>query len=137
MLETEGQGQSVRRAHRTLHPNSTRERIVSALVLRGRPDGALTDVLRDLFGLDMSEGALINILSAAREAFAAQTSPIKERLLSGTALASDETGLRVGKVNWWLWVFHHGDIMITHVVASYLLALHAKGVEPLAGNAAA
>jgi len=49
------------------------------------------------------------ILGAAREAFAAQTSLIKERLLSGTALASDETGLRVGKANWWLWVFHHGD----------------------------
>ena len=26
-----------------------------------------------------------------------------------TVLASDETGLRVGKANWWLWVFHHGD----------------------------
>ena len=32
-----------------------------------------------------------------------------QRLLSGTALASDETGMRVGKANWWLWVFHHGD----------------------------
>ena len=26
-------------------------------------------------------------------------------MLSGTALASDETGIRVGKANWWLWVF--------------------------------
>ena len=34
---------------------------------------------------------------------------IKARLLAGTALASDETGMRVGKANWWLWVFHHGD----------------------------
>ena len=24
-------------------------------------------------------------------------------------MASDETGMRVGKANWWLWVFHHGD----------------------------
>src|SRR5690349_20765853 len=30
-------------------------------------------------------------------------------LLAGTTLASDETGLRVGKANWWLWVFHHAD----------------------------
>jgi hypothetical protein len=29
---------------------------------------------------------------------------IRARLLSGTALQSDETGLRVGKKNWWLWV---------------------------------
>jgi transposase len=77
--------------------------------VQGIPMARLTDVLKDLFGLDISEGALINILGAAREAFAAQTSLIKERLLSGTALASDETGMRVGKANWWLWVFHHGD----------------------------
>jgi len=77
--------------------------------VQGVPMARLTDVLRDLFGLDISEGALVNVLDAARPAFAAQTSLIKERLLSGAALASDETGLRVGKANWWLWVFHHGD----------------------------
>ena len=27
----------------------------------------------------------------------------------GTILQSDETGVRVGKKNWWLWVFHHED----------------------------
>jgi len=77
--------------------------------VQGIPMARLTDVLKDLFGLDISEGALVNVLDAARQAFAAQTSLIKERLLSGTALASDETGMRVGKANWWLWVFHHGD----------------------------
>ena len=46
---------------------------------------------------------------AARGAFARQTSLIRDRLLSGTILQSDETGLRVGKKNWWLWVFHHDD----------------------------
>jgi transposase len=76
----------------------------------------LSDVLKDLFGLDISEGALVNILSAARAPFTAQTSLIKARLLAGTALASDETGLRVGKANWWLWVFHHGDsaVFVAH-----------------------
>ena len=28
--------------------------------------------------------------------------------MSGTVIASDETGMRVGKANRWLWVFHHG-----------------------------
>src|SRR5271167_1509023 len=73
------------------------------------PLARLSDVLKDLFGLDISEGALVNILGDSREPFAAQTSLIKARLLAGTALASDETGMRVGKANWWLWVFHHGD----------------------------
>jgi transposase len=77
--------------------------------VQGIPMARLADVLKDLIGLDISEGALVNILDAARPAFAAQTNLIKQRLLSGSALASDETGMRVGKANWWLWVFHHGD----------------------------
>jgi transposase len=69
----------------------------------------LAKLLSDLLGLDISEGALVNMLEASRDAFAAQTNAIRARLLSGTALESDETGLRVGKKNWWLWVFHHDD----------------------------
>jgi len=69
----------------------------------------LVVLLHDLFGLDISEGALVNILDDSRSAFVAQTSLIKQRLLAGTALASDETGVRVGKANWWLWVFHHPE----------------------------
>jgi transposase len=49
----------------------------------------LVVVLHDLFGLDISEGALVAILDDSRKAFAAQTSAIKARLLSGTALACD------------------------------------------------
>jgi transposase len=69
----------------------------------------LATLLSDLLGLDISEGALVNMLEAAREPFAAQQSAIRARLLAGTALQSDETGLRVGKTNWWLWVFHFED----------------------------
>jgi transposase len=76
------------------------------------PLARLTDVLRDLLGLEISEGALVNILHASRKPFAKQTSLLKLRLLSGTALASDETGIRVGKANWWLWVFHDGDTAV-------------------------
>jgi transposase len=72
----------------------------------------LAQLFSDLLGLDISEGALVNLLEAAREPFAAQTSLIRAKLLSGTALCSDETGLRVGKKNWWLWVFHHEDSAI-------------------------
>jgi transposase len=69
----------------------------------------LAQLLSDLLGLEISEGALVNMLDAARDAFATQTSAIRARLLCGTALQSDETGLRVGKKNWWFWVFHHAD----------------------------
>jgi transposase len=69
----------------------------------------LATLLSDLLGLEISEGALVNMLAAARDAFACQTSHIRARLMSGTILQSDETSLRVGKRNWWLWVFHHDD----------------------------
>jgi transposase len=84
--------------------------------VQGIPMARLADVLKDLLGLEISEGALVNILSAARNSFATQTSLIKARLLAGTALASDETGMRVGKANWWLWVFHHADsaVFVAH-----------------------
>ena len=69
----------------------------------------LARVMSDLVGLEISEGALVNMLEAARPAFAVQAEAIRQRLLAGTALQSDETGMRVGKRNWWTWVFHHDD----------------------------
>jgi transposase len=78
----------------------------------------LARLLFDVLGLSISEGALVNILDAARDAFARQTSRIRARLMSGTVLQSDETGLRVGKRNWWLWVFHHDDSAIFKIEPS-------------------
>jgi transposase len=68
----------------------------------------LSALMRDLLGLDISEGAIVNILKQARTGFRAASEAIRVRLLQGTAICSDETGLRVGKRSWWLWVFHHG-----------------------------
>ena len=47
--------------------------------VQGIPLARLSHVLRDLFGLDISEGALVNILDASRTPFAAQTNRIKAR----------------------------------------------------------
>jgi transposase len=73
------------------------------------PFERLERLMLDLFGLDVSEGALANMLEQAAPAFEKQTKRIKERLLAGTALQSDETSVRVGKKTFWTWVFHHGD----------------------------
>jgi len=69
----------------------------------------LSMLLSTMLGLEISEGAIVNILSSARDAFAKQREAIRARLFSGTILQSDETGLRVCKDNWYLWVFHHED----------------------------
>jgi transposase len=73
------------------------------------PFERLQRLMSDLFGLEVSEGALANMLRDSAPAFAAQSSRIRERLLAGTALQSDETSARVGKRTFWTWVFHHGD----------------------------
>jgi transposase len=73
------------------------------------PFERLERLMSDLFGLPISEGALANMLRDSAPAFEVQTSRIRERLLSGTALQSDETSARVGKRTFWTWVFHHGD----------------------------
>jgi transposase len=69
----------------------------------------LSRLMSDLVGLEISEGALVNILRDSRGAFARQKSLIRERLLAGSILQSDETSVRVGKRSWWNWVFHHGE----------------------------
>jgi len=69
----------------------------------------LERLLFDLFTLEISEGALANMLETAKPAFERQANRFKVSLLSGTAIQSDETGVRVGKKGWWLWVFHHDD----------------------------
>jgi transposase len=73
-------------------------------------------LMKDLFGLSISEGALVNIVAAARQRFASASAAIRAKLLNGTVICSDETGLRVGKRSWWLWVFHHGQnaCFLTH-----------------------
>ena len=72
------------------------------------PLNRLRDIVFDMVGLEISEGAIVNILKASQSAFAAQTARFKQDLMAGTVIASDETGMRVGKKNRWLWVFHHG-----------------------------
>lgn len=73
------------------------------------PFARLAGLMHDLFGLEISEGALANLLEDSAPAFAAQTRRIKQHLLSGTVLACDETSVRVGKKTFWTWVFHHAD----------------------------
>jgi transposase len=73
------------------------------------PFERLGRLLLDLFGLEISEGALANMLEDSRSAFEEQVSRIRQRLLAGTILQSDETSVRVANQTFWTWVFHDGD----------------------------
>jgi len=61
------------------------------------PFERLAWLMSDLLGLEISEGALPNMLQDSGDAFAHQSSMIRDRLLLGTILQSDETSARVGK----------------------------------------
>src|SRR5712664_1484711 len=69
----------------------------------------LSRLFSDLLGLEISEGALVNMLDDSKQAFARAANLIRARLLAGTILQSDETSVRVGKRTWWTWVFHHAE----------------------------
>lgn len=62
----------------------------------------LVALFREVFGLKISEGAIGNMYKRSMPAFANQTDGIKARLLRTTIMGSDETTVRVNKINWWL-----------------------------------
>lgn len=78
----------------------------------------LQGLARDLFGLAISEGAIVGILKDAREPVAETVAGVEAELLSGTCLASDETGVRVGKQTGWLWIFHHASSAVFRIALS-------------------
>jgi transposase len=97
-----------------LEPGSPFGPNLRALVLylrfaQGIPFARLARLLSDLLGLVLSEGALANILAGSATAFARQAEELRQRLLCGTLLQSDETSARVANKTWWIWVFHGGD----------------------------
>lgn len=69
----------------------------------------LSHLFSHVFSLSVSEGALVNMIQSSRDAFAAQVARIRRDLFARGVMESDETTMRVGKKNWWLWVFHHAD----------------------------
>lgn len=75
----------------------------------------LEGLLRDVFGVRISQGGLVNLLRAAAAPVAEQVARLGDRLRAGAVIASDETGLRVARKNAWLWVMQHGDTAVFRV----------------------
>jgi transposase len=61
--------------------------------------------LRDLHGVEISQGGIDKIMQRAGNKAIREVEPIQERVRQSAVVHSDETGSRVDAQNWWEWVF--------------------------------
>jgi len=72
----------------------------------------LQGVFADLFGLTLSQGALINMFQRAAPAFAAGRDNALAALRRADVVACDETGVRIGGCNAYQWVFCSDEAIV-------------------------
>jgi transposase len=65
----------------------------------------IVETMRDLHGVNLSEGAVVQILERAGRKAEPVAEKIKQQVISGRVIKSDETSARVEGRNWWQWVF--------------------------------
>ena len=72
----------------------------------------LRGLFGDGFGLDVSEGALMNMFIRSHAKFQIEASRAKAILRAAKIVASDETGVRIEGTNSYHWVFHCKDAVV-------------------------
>jgi transposase len=88
----------------------------------------LAEMLEDLFGLKISQGAIANILSRAAEPLAERAQTIHETVRNSPVIASDETSARVKGTTFWQWTF------VTSTAVAYLIAPTRGKIVPVAAG---
>ncbi|CAO3420090.1 IS66 family transposase [Azospirillum doebereinerae] len=78
----------------------------------------LSRMLKELFGLTISEGAIANSFRRMGTAFDTARAAIKAKLLTAPVIASDETTTRVNGATQWQWVFHSDKAVLHDIVSS-------------------
>jgi transposase len=76
----------------------------------------LSRIFKELFGLNISEGAITNVFHRMETGLEAGRAAIKAKLLKARVIASDETTTRVDGVTHWQWVFV-SDQAVLHEIA--------------------
>jgi transposase len=85
----------------------------------------LAEMLEDLFGLKISQGAIANILSRAAEPLAERAQTIHETVRNSPVIASDETSARVKGMTFWQWTF------VTTTAVAHLIAPTRGKIVPV------
>jgi len=76
----------------------------------------LVEILDGLLGLEISEGAIANMLARSTEPFAAEAERIEAAVRQAPVIACDETSARVMGQTCWQWVFGSPDA-VAHRIA--------------------
>ena len=76
----------------------------------------LRDLMKTAFGLDISEGAIANILQRAQVPMQAAADRIAQEVREAEVVASDETSARVCGRKHWQWVLH-SSTAVYHLIA--------------------
>ena len=92
----------------------------------------LQGVMRALFGLDISVGALVNGVQRVAQRLEPVAEAIREEIRRSRVVGYDETGARINGQNWWQWVFVT-DTATYHVITS---SRGSSVVEEVMGDAA-
>lgn len=69
----------------------------------------------DVLNLDISEGAIANMMNRAEKLFKKEVDLITDSIRASDIVESDETSCRVKAKKWWEWVFHNNQYCL-HVV---------------------
>jgi transposase len=73
--------------------------------------------LRDLHGVEISQGGIDQIMQRGGKKALEQAAPIQAEVQQSAVVHCDETGSRVNGQNWWQWVFCSGSAVF-HVIRS-------------------
>jgi transposase len=75
----------------------------------------MQQMLGEVFGLEISEGAIANLRLRVKEQLQSSVDGIVQRLRSSRLVCSDETSARVNGKNQWEWVFQNDQVCL-HVI---------------------
>jgi len=103
-----------------LAPGSPFGESIAALVTTLRYSHAISyermgQLMREVFGLEISEGAIANLLQHVKQQLSTTVNDIVTRLRQARMIGSDETSARVNGVNQWEWTFQNDQICL-HVI---------------------
>ena len=76
----------------------------------------LARLMREVFGLTISEGAIANILARAQAPLLAAAAPMAAAVRASAVVGSDESSARVCGKTWWQWVLL-SSTAICHIIA--------------------